>query len=165
MEQVWKRMGYHVVPTRLKDLMMALQSGMVDACYLPPLFAGMGQYFPFVPHLNGLRVVPLLGAIVVSKKIWDKIPSEYHQPMMDYCDSLAVELYQTILDLEAEAIDRMKEHGLVVETPPAETLPEWYEAAQQGVEGMIGKTFSKETYDLLMEHLNDYRKSRQSQKP
>ena len=24
---------------------------------------------------------------------------------------------------------------------------------------------SKETYDLLMEHLNDYRKSRQSQKP
>jgi TRAP-type C4-dicarboxylate transport system substrate-binding protein len=165
MEQAWKRMGYHVVPTHLKDLLMALQSGMVDACYLPPLFAGMGQYFPLVPHLNELRVAPLLGSIVVAKKVWNKIPSEFHQPMMDYCNNLADELYQTILNLEADAIDTMKEHGLVVNTPTKETLPGWAEQARLGVEGMIGKTFTQETYIQVLEHLNDYRKTNRTQQP
>jgi TRAP-type C4-dicarboxylate transport system substrate-binding protein len=159
MEQAWKRMGYHVVPTHLKDLLMALQSGMVDACYLPPLFAGLGQYFPLVPHLNELRVAPLLGSIVIAEKIWKRIPSEFHQPMMDYCDSLTDELYQTILDLEREAIDSMKKHGLIVNAPAAATLPDWAEQARLGVEGMIGKTFSQETYDQVLEHLNEYRKT------
>jgi TRAP-type C4-dicarboxylate transport system substrate-binding protein len=164
-EQAWKRMGYHVVPTRMKDLLMALQSGMVEACYLPPLLAGMGQYFALVPHMNDMRVMPLIGAIVISDKVWNKIPSEYHQPMMDYCDSLTDELYQTVLDLEAEAVESMKEHGLVIDTPAPEAIPEWIELVRQGVEGMIGKTFSKETYDLILEHLNDYRKTSRTLQP
>ena len=159
MEQAWKRMGYHVVPTHLKDLLMALQSGMVDACYLPPLFAGLGQYFPFVPHLNELRVAPLLGSIVIATKVWNKIPSEFQKPMMDYCNSLTDEFYQTILDLEAEAIATMRQHGLVIDTPAEESLSSWAEQARLGVEGMIGKTFSQETYDQVLEHLNDYRKT------
>ena len=159
MEQAWKKMGYHVVPTHTKDLLMALQSGMVDACYLPPLFAGLGQYFALVPYLNELRVAPLLGSIVIADKVWKRIPAEYHQPMMDYCNGISDELYQTILDLEAEAISTMTEHGLIVKSPPDETLPGWAEQARLGVEEMIGKTFSQETYDRVLEYLNDYRKA------
>lgn len=80
MEQAWKKAGYHIVPTELKDYMMSLQSGMVEAFYLPPLLAGAGQYFPFAPHMCSLKIAPLVGGMVIVNRIWEKIPESYKQP-------------------------------------------------------------------------------------
>lgn len=62
MEQAWKKSGYHIVPNELTNLMEALQSGMVDAFYLPPLVAGSGQYFALAPHMCSLKMAPWLAA-------------------------------------------------------------------------------------------------------
>ncbi|UCH97219.1 MAG: TRAP transporter substrate-binding protein DctP, partial [Candidatus Aminicenantes bacterium] len=55
-EEAWKRSGYRVIPGELKDMMMALQSGMVDSFYLHPLLAASGQYFPLAPNMCQLKI-------------------------------------------------------------------------------------------------------------
>jgi TRAP-type C4-dicarboxylate transport system substrate-binding protein len=158
MEQAWKKSGYHVVPNDLNDLMMALQSGMVNAFYLPPLVAGSGQYFPLAPNMCSQRIAPLVGGIVLTKSIWEKIPEKYKKEMMDVCIRLTERLHKKTVELEKEAIEEMIKHGLkIIDFPPG-AMEKWREASDKGMHELIGKVFSKEIYDLLLHYLEEFRK-------
>jgi len=157
MEQAWKKSGYHVVPTELKDLMMSLQSGMVEAFYLPPLLAGAGQYFPFAPHMNSMKIAPLVGGMVIANRIWEKIPENYKQPMMAAVQKVQATLKGKTDALEIEALASMKKNGLIIHEAPADSLPQWKEAASKGMDELVGKKFSREIYDKLLQMLQEYR--------
>ena len=157
MEQAWKKSGYNIVPNDLKDLMMALQSGMVDAFYLPPLIAGSGQYFPLAPHMCSLKIAPLVGGMVIVDKIWQRIPENFKQPMMDVVTRLSDKLAGETADLEKKALDSMKKNGLIIHEPPADSPSQWKEAADKGMDELIGKVFKKEIYEKLQQLLQEYR--------
>ena len=157
MEQAWKKSGYHIVPNDLKDLMMALQSGMVDSFYLPPLLAGSGQYFALAPHMCSIKVAPLFGGIVVSQRIWKRIPAKYKEAMMKVTLRMAKKLNDETKRLEKETIDTMKEHGLIVNDVPADALPKWKAESGKGMDALIGKAFSQEIYEQVKQILEKYR--------
>ena len=157
MEQAWKKSGYHIVPTELKDLMMALQSGMVDAFYLPPLVAGSGQYFPLAPHMCALKIAPLVGGMVIMDRIWEKVPGNFIQPMMDAVDRVTKKLAGETDALEKKALATMKKNGLVIHEAPADSLAKWKEAAAKGMDELIGKIYSREIYEKLQAILKEYR--------
>jgi TRAP-type C4-dicarboxylate transport system substrate-binding protein len=163
MEQAWKKSGYHVVPNDLNDLMMALQSGMVTAFYLPPLLAGSGQYFPLAPHMCSQPIAPMVGGIVLTKRTWEKIPGKYKKEIMHACVGLAERLYKKTAELEKEAVEEMIKHGLkIIDFPPG-AIEKWREASDKGMNELIGKVFSKEVYDLLLHHLEEFRKKNDNQ--
>jgi TRAP-type C4-dicarboxylate transport system substrate-binding protein len=159
MEQAWKKSGYHIVPTDLKDLLMALQSGMVNAFYLPPLVAGSGQYFPLAPHMSVQRIAPLIGGMVLSEKTWKSIPEKYREKMMAIALKMSGELYEKTVKLEKEAIEAMKKHGLKIVKFPDDSLEKWRTASAKGMDQLIGKAFSKEIYDRIIHLLEEYRKN------
>jgi len=156
-EQAWKKGGYHTVPTELKDTMMALQSGMIDALYLPPLLAGASQYFAFAPHMNTLKVTPLVGGMVIVNRIWEKIPENFKQPMLAAVQNARAKLARETAALESEALETMKKNGLIIHEPPADSLPQWKEAADKGMDELVGKVFSKEIYEKMLAILREYR--------
>jgi len=155
--QAWKASGFRVIPNDLKDLMMALQSGMVDAFYNPPLLAASGQYFAQAPHMCDLRVAPLVGAIVLSQQIWRRIPDEFKPAMMKRARDMSDQLYQDTIRLEKEAIDTMVEHGLTIHHVPPEDIPKWENAAKKGMQFLIGKAFSREIHATFTAILKEIR--------
>lgn len=157
MEQAWKKSGYTIVPSDLKDLMMALQSGMVDAFYLPPLMAAAGQYFPLAPHMCSLKIAPLVGGMVIVDKIWERIPENYKKPMMEVVKRLSIKLAKETDALEVKALATMKKNGLTIHEPPADSLFKWKEAADRGMDELIGKVFKKEIYEEMQKLLKEYR--------
>jgi TRAP-type C4-dicarboxylate transport system substrate-binding protein len=158
MAQAWKKSGYQIVPTDLKDLLMALQSGMVNAFFLPPLVAGPGQYFPLAPHMSVQRIAPLIGGMVLSEKTWNSIPEQYRQKMMAVALKMSGELYEKTVNLEKEAVEAMKKHGLKIVKFPDDSLEKWRHASAKGMDQLIGKTFSKKIYDRIIHYLEEYRK-------
>jgi TRAP-type C4-dicarboxylate transport system substrate-binding protein len=157
MEQAWKKSGYHIVPIEMKDMMMGLQSGMVDCFYLPPVFAAAAQYFALTPYMLSQRIAPLVGGIIFPKRVWDRIPDQFKKPMTDAAVKLSKELYVKILKLEKEAVDTMKEHGLKLVEMPPDALQKWREASAKGMDRVVGKAFSKEIYEEMLQHLRDFR--------
>jgi len=157
-EQAWKKMGYQIIPNDLKDLLMALQSGMVDAFYLPPLIAGSGQYFPLAPNMCSMKIAPLTGGILLTNRVWSRIPDKYKKPMLDVTYKLSGNLLSRIENLERETLDTMKEHGLVINQVPKDAIQKWREAPEKGVEYLIGKDFSKKIFEELQNYLIEYRK-------
>jgi len=160
MEQAWKKMGYEVIPNDLKDMMMALQSGMVNAFYLPPLLAGSGQYFALAPHMLALRLAPLVGGLVLTDKAWESIPGQYREPMVQSVQKAARGLLQSTSDLENEALQAMKENGLIIDEPPADALEKWRAAASIGMDELTGKAFSREIYDQVLSIIQEFRQKR-----
>ena len=159
-EQVWKKMGYEVVPGDFNDMMVQLQSGAVTAAYMPPLLAGSGQYFAILPHMLSLRLAPLVGGLLLSDKAWASIPADLHQPLLAAVADAARGLYEETMRLEDDAIKMMKDNGLVLHEPTAAALPKWRDAAARGVSDLIGPIFSKEMYDRIVGYLQEFRKTR-----
>lgn len=157
MEQAWKKSGFLTVPSDLKDLMMALQSGMADAFYLPPLVAGSGQYFALASHMNSLKIAPLVGGLVIVDRIWERIPDSFKPAMMAVVDRVSKKLDGKTEALEKEAMASMKKNGLIVHEAPADSLAQWKEVSEKGMDELVGKLFSREIYEKLQQVLQEYR--------
>lgn len=160
LEQAWKKSGYHIVPTELKDMMMSLQSGMVEAFYLPPLVAGSGQYFAMAPHMLSLKIAPLVGGLVIVDRIWEKIPQNFKGPMMAAVDRVSAKLAGETEALEKKALESMKKNGLIIHEAPADSLAKWKEAAEKGMDELVGKVFSKVIYEQLLQILQEFREKK-----
>jgi TRAP-type C4-dicarboxylate transport system substrate-binding protein len=157
-EMAWKKMGFQIVPSELRDLMIALQSKRVDAFYLPPVVTASGQYFPFAPYMLSIRVAPLVGGFLISNSTWKKIPEEYHAAMLKAVEDSVARLNTKIADLEREAIATMKKHGLKIQEVTPEIVDKWRLLAQSGMDELVGKMFSREIYGRVMKLLADFRK-------
>jgi len=160
MGHAWKKMGFQLVPIDLKDILMALQSGINTAFYLPPLVAGSGQFFALAPHMLNMRLAPIVGSLVLTDKAWNGIPAQFHEPMIKALDRITERLYQQTQDLDKEALRTMLDNGLIIHEPPADALVKWREAAALGMDELLGKAFSKEIYDRVSAILQEYRKTR-----
>lgn len=160
LEQVWKRMGYEVVAGDANSLMIQLQSGAASGAYLPPLLAASGQFFALIPHMFSPSLAPLVGGLVLSDKAWAAVPADLRGPFLDAVAEAARGLYEETMTLEADAVKMMKDNGLVVNDPAPGQLVRWHEAAGQAVERLIGPVFSKEIYDQIVGHIQEYRKGR-----
>jgi TRAP-type C4-dicarboxylate transport system substrate-binding protein len=159
-EQAWKKCGYTVIPNNMKDLLMALQSGMVTAFYLPPVVAGSGQYFALAPNMNSLRVAPLLGGIVLSAKVWSEIPEDIKPQLVAAAPPIAARLNKRIVELEEKTLKAMKDNGLIIHDPPADALARWRAAADKGMDELVGKAFSRDTYEKTLAILKEQRQVR-----
>lgn len=157
LEQVWEKMGYRVVPQDNKDVMIALESGMVSAIYLPAVLAASGQYFAIAPHMLAPKLSPLVGGLVIAKKTWEQIPEGFRQAMLDAADREARALAGEIVSLEAEAVKAMKEHGLVVHEPPPEAMAMWREAASRAVSALVGRVIPEDVYRKVLGFIREYR--------
>lgn len=162
MEQAWKKSGYHIVPNELKDMMMALQSGMVTAFYLPPLMAASGQYFPLAPNMCSIKIAPLVGGVVFSNKIWKRIPEKYKPEMMKVAQNTADTLLSKTMKLEEEAIVEMKKHKFKINEVPKDAYPQWKAASDKGMDALVGKIFSKEIYETMLKYIEEFRNSDES---
>ena len=160
MEQAWKSMGFQMVPNDLKDLMIGLQSGLVDSFFLPPLLAASGQYFALAPHMLDLQLGPLIGGLVLTNKAWENIPEAFREPMEQALAKAADRLIQETKGLENEAIKTMLDNGLIVEKAPADALGKWRAVAAKGTEVLTEKTFSKETYEKALALIAEFRQQR-----
>lgn len=158
LEQVWKKSGYQVIPNSMNDLMMGLQSGMVDAFYLPPLIAASGQYFPLAPNMCSMKIAPIYGGIVISDRIWKKVPDKLKAQLMESAKKISLELHDKTTILEAEAIETMKKNGLKINDVPEDSISQWRGASEKGVNFLIGKVFSKAIYNKMLGYLAEFRK-------
>ncbi|MGZ7065438.1 MAG: TRAP transporter substrate-binding protein DctP [Candidatus Aminicenantales bacterium] len=157
MEQAFKKMGYQVIPNEMKDVMMALQSGMVNCIYYPPLVAASAQFFALTPHMLHLPVSPLIGWMVLTDKAWQSIPEALREPMLEAVRKEAEGLYPQTIKLEQEALKVMKENGLVVHEPAADAMARWRAASLKGMEDVAGKAYSKDILDQVLALLREFR--------
>ncbi|NPV83941.1 MAG: TRAP transporter substrate-binding protein DctP [Candidatus Aminicenantes bacterium] len=157
LEQVWKKMGYQVVPQDQKDVLIGLESGMVSATYLPAVMAASGQYFAIASHMLAPKLSPLVGSLVLSRKTWEQIPENFRPALLEAADRQARALVGEITSLEEEAIKAMKEHGLVINSPSDREMTQWREASSRAIQSLVGRIIPADIYEKTLDFIREYR--------
>lgn len=160
--QAWKNAGFHPVPLSPTDLMTSLQSGMVETFTTTPLSAAAYQWFGLAKNMCGMKWAPLIGGIVISQKIWQKVPADLRQPFLDAAKRIGDELQEEIDRADARAVEIMKQHGLTVHEVSPEAEAEWKAAVQDAFFSVIGKSFDVKSYELTKKYLAAYRATMQT---
>jgi TRAP-type C4-dicarboxylate transport system substrate-binding protein len=123
--ELWKKAGFNVVPLAATDILPGLQSGMINAYNSSTMLALASQWFPFTPYMIDLPWAPLVGATIINKSTWDKIPDDLKLQLKESAVSTSNRLQGEIRKLEEQALQEMVKRGLIVITPDDEQLEEW----------------------------------------
>jgi len=71
------------VPLSVPEVLTGLQTGMIDAVYSSPMAAVSLQWFTRVQYMNTSPLTNSMGAVLMAKKEFDKIPPEYQKILLD----------------------------------------------------------------------------------
>jgi TRAP-type C4-dicarboxylate transport system substrate-binding protein len=152
----WRRAGFNAFSLPFGDLLVGLQTGMIDAFYAPPLVAATFQWFGAARHMSALPIAPVVGAVLVTSRFLERIPEELREPLLATFTTLEKELNAQMRALEEEALTVMQEQGLEIHPIPAEAAKQWRRIGDQGIRAVLGRMIPKDSYDLIVELVAEY---------
>ncbi|MBT4033729.1 MAG: TRAP transporter substrate-binding protein DctP [Candidatus Marinimicrobia bacterium] len=126
----WMDAGYNAVEVAAPDIFMSLQTGLITTLTTTPIIALSYQWFPAVPFVTDLKAGPLPGAIIITKKKWNKISKEFHAPILKKSAERGQALSNEVVVLEKEAMRVMQENGLTLAPAPDDARAAWLEMVE-----------------------------------
>ena len=154
---LWKASGFHPVALETAGIAQGLLSGTIDAVPMPPFFALVGQMDLLTKNMLELNWAPLVGAAVVRKKSWNRLPAETRAALA----KIALETGKQVkADGRAEsesAVVAMSKRGLHVQAMTPEVDAEWRAVVDSVQNEIRGKIVPADMYDEAQKLLKEYR--------
>jgi TRAP-type C4-dicarboxylate transport system substrate-binding protein len=158
-DQAWKEMGFHIVPLPTNDAFAALQSGMVDVFTASPLSAAATQWFALAPNMTDFNWAPFTGGLVISNQAWRRIPAELRPELARAAETALEGLTAEVAKVEAQAMQIMKQNGLVINHPSPEQLKQWEQLVERALKILLNNPIDSDIYQQARGYLEEYRKS------
>ena len=152
----WRKIGFNAFSLPFGDILVGLQTGMIDAFYAPPLVAATFQWFGQARYMTALPVAPVVGAVVMRSESLDGIPDELRGELLVTFDDLARQLNTEMVELEEEALSAMVQQGLQIQPVPAEAAARWRRIVGEGIHVVLGRIIPQESYELIAELVSEY---------
>jgi TRAP-type C4-dicarboxylate transport system substrate-binding protein len=157
--QLYKTNGFRPIALAATDILTGLQTGLVDAIQSPPLLALSNQWFGGAKNMLDLRFLQLVGATLISKDVWDKIPPPLQKQMQESARVAGIGLREEIRKAEASSIPLMQQFGLNVVHADDKTLEEWHRLSESIYPKFRGGIVPAELFDEVLRLRDEYRKT------
>ena len=148
--EIMKRGGYTPVPLETGDILPGLKTGLIDTVAVPPIFALAGQLDLSAPYMLKLNWAPLVGACVVRRSAWEKIPVATRELLLQAAAKAGQEIQASSRKEADEAVAAMQKRGLHVEEVSPEMVEQWRAAAEKLYSDIRGRLVPDEIFDEVM---------------
>ncbi|MBU2499058.1 MAG: TRAP transporter substrate-binding protein DctP [Proteobacteria bacterium] len=147
-KETFSAMGTNPIPLSVTDVTTALNTGMIDTVYAPPLGALALQWHLYVKYMTALPLAHATGAVLLSNAVAGKmqpnllslLKEEFRRAMSDLTGDLRNQSIETVKVLEKS--------GLAVLPMPAEAdLQDFYKVHAHVAQALTGKVFPQELLD------------------
>ena len=149
------------IPLSVPDVMVGLQTGLVDVVYAPPSLAISLQWFTKTKYLTDINLLYLIGGMVMKKKVFNKISPAHQKILIEVFHRHMAQLKQTIRKENKEAVEVMVKHGVKIITPSPAEVAEYKAVTEKAMRRLEDKSFSKKVKDEVSAKLEAYRKKNQ----
>lgn len=156
--QAWKSIGFHIVQVSSNEFMTALQTNMIEAFIDPALVAASFQWFALAKYMCEINLTPLVGGLVIDKRVWSKIPEEYRPRLLQAAYDSIHPLHDATEGLTDRAIELMKDNGLVSFPVDAEIQLRWIQDLERSYDKIIGSSVDPELFRKMESHLERFRR-------
>ncbi len=155
---LFDELGITPIPLSVTEVMTALQTGMVDAVYTVPMAAISLQWFTRVEYMNLGELTNTMGAVVMSRKIFDRLTPQQQASLLEISRARLRELSLLTRQDNAESIQVLEEAGVELLPPPNEEQMAEYQAVGERVrERLVGELYPRELLDRVEALLQEYR--------
>ncbi len=156
---LWKASGFNPIPLAATDILPGLQTGLIEAFDTTPLLALASQWFGQAPYMLDLQWAPLIGATIVDKRTWRKIPKESRPAILAAAERAGLRLRGEIRTANDTAIKVMSQHGLKVHAASPDVRAAWRRSAESAWPKIRGTIVPAPMFDEVQRLRDAYRQA------
>ena len=157
---IFDEAGVKAIPLSVPDVMVGLQTGLVDVVYAPPTGAITLQWFTKVKDLTDVPLAYLAGGIVMRNDIFKQISSPHQNFILESFQNHLDQLKTVTRDENRDAIKVMTKQGVKLITPSKDQIDEFKRLSNKAMGHISGRSFSKKVLDEVTSLLEEYRKGK-----
>src|SRR5262249_40790227 len=122
-QAIFKAYGIVPVPLALPNVLPALQSGLIDACYGTPLTVLALQWFTKVKYRIALPISNAVGALLLSESLWQHLSPAQQTLVRDTVRKFNVKAVTNMRQYESKALTLLHTtSGIETVTAPEEEV-------------------------------------------
>lgn len=154
---IFKEAGISAIPLSLPDVLVGLQTGLVEVVYAPPSGAIALQWFTRTKFMTDVPLMYLIGGIVIKKTVFKKLSPAHRQTLLGLSSKYMARLKLAIRKENQDAIRVMTKHGVKLIRPSEEQINEFKNISTRAMNRQIGKSFSKKVKDEVIGYVEEFR--------
>jgi TRAP-type C4-dicarboxylate transport system substrate-binding protein len=147
------------IPLSIPDVLVGLQTGLVNVVYSPPTGAISLQWFTKIKYLTDVPLVYLAGAIVVKKETFQQISPSDQSALIEISRRHLDQLKAVTRNENREAIQVMIKHGTKIVTPSKDQIDEFKKLSSQAMSRLGSQSFSKKVFNEVYSILEENRRA------
>jgi TRAP-type C4-dicarboxylate transport system substrate-binding protein len=155
---IFDEAGVSAIPLSATDVLVGLQTGIVDVVYAPPTGAISLQWFTKVKYMTDVPLAYLAGGIVVNKETFMKIPLPLQGMIMESFKTQLEQLKMMTRNENRDAIKVMMKQGVKIITPSKDQIEEFKRLSNKAMGHVSGQSFSQKTFEEITSLLESYRR-------
>lgn len=149
-KETFVAMGINPILLPITDVTTALNTGMIDTVYAPPLGALALQWQTSLKYMMTLPLVHSTGAVLISSRYFEKLPRELRKLLISGVNKTMKELTRDLRSQNKEAIKMIQDSGLVIiPVPKGESLAQFYAVHDRVARRLSGKIYPKEVLERV----------------
>jgi TRAP-type C4-dicarboxylate transport system substrate-binding protein len=149
---------YNPVILEPDKILTSLQTDMINAVPIPPFLANFLQVSTQAGNMLDLNYAPVVGAMVVSRRSWDKLPAETQEFLRQTAAAAGAEIRKNSRAEDSAAIATMREkHKLTIHALPSGGEEEWRREISKIYPRLRGSSVPADVFDEVQGALKEFR--------
>jgi TRAP-type transport system periplasmic protein len=155
---IFDEAGVKAIPLTLPDVLVGLQTGLVEVVYAPPTAAISLQWFTKVKYITDVPLIYLAAGVVVKKDIFKQIPQTSQNFILESFQQQLDQLKIVTRNENRDALKVMVKNGVKIITSSKDQIDEYKRLSNKAMGHVSGQTFSKKVFEEVTSLLESYRR-------
>ena len=148
-EVLFAKIGVTSVPLSIPDVLLGLQTDLVEVVYTSPAAAIVLQWFTRVGYYSTLPINHVLGAFLVDRRAFAKLSGE-HQQILREVSERNISAQRILNRAEnKEALRVINDHGVVAVDFLAPEVELFKQVVAESLPDLKGRAFSDESFEMV----------------
>ncbi|MBX2991143.1 MAG: TRAP transporter substrate-binding protein DctP [Bacteroidetes bacterium] len=157
-EATFRALGISPIPLSVIDVLTSLQTGLINGAYTSPLAALVLQWHTRVKYMMNLPLADASGAVVMTKKKFDELPSDLQEILLRNGRKFMRELTVKSRQENDAAIAAMKKSGIqLIDVPSQKTIDEYVAAGKKARQSLVGTFYDQDFLNRIEKSLAEFR--------
>jgi len=154
-KETFAAMGTNPIQLTITDVTTALNTGMINTVYAPPLGAIALQWYTSMSYMLALPLAHSTGAVLISSNYFNKLPENLSKILTSTFDKAMTELTSILREQNKETFQLIQNSGLtIIPVPSGLNLNKFYNIHEQVARKLEGKIYPKEVLEQVYNILN-----------
>ncbi|HVO66231.1 MAG TPA: TRAP transporter substrate-binding protein DctP [Syntrophales bacterium] len=157
LDAIMQKAGVSPVAINAPDVLIALQTNLVQVVYNSPYYALVTQWNTQIKYITDLPIAYIGGALVMDKKIFARMPAPLQEKMKVVCGKHMRRLTERTRKDNADALDIILKRGVKKIVPTAGDVEGFKDLGTRAMADLGPKYFPQEIFSKVKAALAEYR--------